>query len=160
MPRTKKKFAVIAVVLVIIIVAASFLAFSSHSYFQTDTFERKVHLPARNVLELREFPVKPRLDLSKLSLLTANAENEEEEEVDFDSVLLDLKREREKWNGNAVKTEPKYILYWNEAYGSTDYGFCCGRDPYEKYNCPVKNCYATDNRSTFLFITVQFSDIS
>ena len=24
-------------------------------------------------------------------------------------------------------TELKYILYWNEAYGSKEYGFCCGQ---------------------------------
>jgi hypothetical protein len=26
----------------------------------------------------------------------------------------------------------KYILYWNEAYGTSDYGFCCGQDPFIK----------------------------
>ena len=38
----------------------------------------------------------------------------------------------------------KYILFWNEAYGSTKYGFCCGRNPFSV--CPVKDCYITDNR--------------
>ena len=27
----------------------------------------------------------------------------------------------------------KSILYWNEAYGSTEYGFCCGQEPYERF---------------------------
>lgn len=46
-------------------------------------------------------------------------------------------------------SKPKYILYWNEAYGSTKYGFCCGQEPFVKYDCPVNNCFATDNRSFF-----------
>ena len=25
------------------------------------------------------------------------------------------------------ETKMKYILYWNEAYGSKEYGFCCGQ---------------------------------
>ena len=39
----------------------------------------------------------------------------------------------------------KYILFWNAAYGSTRYGFCCGESPFK--NCPVKNCYVTDDRN-------------
>ena len=42
-------------------------------------------------------------------------------------------------------TKQKYILFWNEAYGSTKYGFCCGTQPFSV--CPIKNCYVTDNRS-------------
>ena len=30
-------------------------------------------------------------------------------------------------------TKTKSILYWNEAYGSTEYGFCCGQEPYERF---------------------------
>jgi hypothetical protein len=45
------------------------------------------------------------------------------------------------------KNQPKNILYWNEAYGSTEYGFCCGQKPYETFQCIYKNCYATNNRS-------------
>ena len=26
-----------------------------------------------------------------------------------------------------AKKELKYILFWNEAYGTTEYGFCCGQ---------------------------------
>ena len=39
----------------------------------------------------------------------------------------------------------KYILFWNEAYGSTKYGFCCGEEPFAE--CPEKNCYVTDDRT-------------
>ena len=31
------------------------------------------------------------------------------------------------------ETITKSILYWNEAYGSTEYGFCCGQEPYERF---------------------------
>ena len=51
------------------------------------------------------------------------------------------------------KTEKlKTILYWNEAYGSTEYGFCCGQNPYFDFECPVKNCYVRhryESLSTF-----------
>ena len=43
--------------------------------------------------------------------------------------------------------KPKHILYWNEAYGSTKYGFCCGRDPFVSFGCPVSDCSATDVRN-------------
>ena len=58
-----------------------------------------------------------------------------------------------------IKTEKlKTILYWNEAYGSTEYGFCCGQNPYFEFECPVKNCYVTNNRS-FLSSVDQFDAI-
>ena len=44
-------------------------------------------------------------------------------------------------------SSPKYILYWNDAYGSTQYGFCCGQTPFTQQKCPVSNCHSTDNRS-------------
>ena len=34
-------------------------------------------------------------------------------------------------------TEMKYILYWNEAYGSKEYGFCCGRGWYPSYSSEI-----------------------
>ena len=40
----------------------------------------------------------------------------------------------------------KHILYWNEAYGSTEYGFCCGQEPYLRFKCASKNCYVTNDR--------------
>ena len=43
-------------------------------------------------------------------------------------------------------SETKYILYWNEAYGTTTYNFCCGKEPFS--SCPgIKDCYVTNNRS-------------
>jgi hypothetical protein len=51
------------------------------------------------------------------------------------------------------KPELKHILYWNEMYGSKNYGFCCGRGPYKKYKCAHDACYTskdrTDDLSTF-----------
>ncbi len=41
----------------------------------------------------------------------------------------------------------KYILYWNEAYGSKEYGFCCGAKPYQDFGCKFRNCHVTNNRS-------------
>ena len=40
---------------------------------------------------------------------------------------------------------PRYILFWNKAYGGTKYGFCCGKAPF--LECQVKDCYITDDRS-------------
>lgn len=45
---------------------------------------------------------------------------------------------------NIEESKLKYILFWNEAYGSTKYGFCCGKQPFSV--CPVKDCYITDDR--------------
>ena len=51
------------------------------------------------------------------------------------------------------KPQLKRILYWNELYGSKNYGFCCGRGPYKKYKCAHDACYTskdrTDDLSTF-----------
>ena len=41
----------------------------------------------------------------------------------------------------------KHILYWNEAYGSTEYGFCCGQEPYFKFQCKYTNCFVTNDRN-------------
>ena len=45
----------------------------------------------------------------------------------------------------------KYILFWNEAYGSTKYGVCCGRKPFAK--CKVKDCHMTDKRDLLKDVT-------
>ena len=47
----------------------------------------------------------------------------------------------------SLNNDTKYILYWNEAYGSSEYGFCCGQKPYFEFSCPEKNCYVTNNRT-------------
>ena len=39
----------------------------------------------------------------------------------------------------------KTILFWNEAYGSKNYGVCCGNEPFQE--CKVKNCYFTDDKN-------------
>jgi len=31
-----------------------------------------------------------------------------------------------KETNRPISEKLKYILYWNEAYGANDYGFCCG----------------------------------
>ena len=40
----------------------------------------------------------------------------------------------------------KRILYWNDFYGSKNFGFCCGRGPYLKHNCPNSQCYTSKDR--------------
>ena len=54
---------------------------------------------------------------------------------------------------NACLTGPQYVLYWNEAYGSREFGFCCGREPLERYQCPQQDCVFTTNRSLLPDIT-------
>ena len=62
--------------------------------------------------------------------------------------LKSNKKEKSKSN-----PQLKRILYWNELYGSKNYGFCCGRGPYKKYKCAHDACYTskdrTDDLSTF-----------
>ncbi|XP_057371281.1 alpha-(1,3)-fucosyltransferase C-like [Daphnia carinata] len=43
----------------------------------------------------------------------------------------------------------KSILFWNEAYGSKDYGIGFGQQGFRQLNCPITECYTTDNRSFF-----------
>ena len=45
------------------------------------------------------------------------------------------------------------MLYWNDAYGSREFGFCCGREPLERYQCPHQDCVFTTNRSLLPAIT-------
>lgn len=97
-----------------------------------------------------------RYDLSGLEALIKPGQDGEG--VDVDAVLRKIKEDQEKYGGKKAPSPPaagagdsraktKYILYWNSAYGSRQYGFCCGRDPFEESSCPVSDCYATDNRS-------------
>ncbi|XP_023326749.1 alpha-(1,3)-fucosyltransferase C [Eurytemora carolleeae] len=48
------------------------------------------------------------------------------------------------------KDLPKRILFWNDFYGSRNYGFCCGRNPFRKAKCPVWNCQTTKFRNESL----------
>lgn len=47
----------------------------------------------------------------------------------------------------ARETELKRILFWNEAYGSKDYGVGFGQDRLARLGCPVAGCYTTADRS-------------
>ena len=46
-----------------------------------------------------------------------------------------------------VTKKLKRILYWNDYYGSRNFGFCCGRNPYLKYYCENTNCYTSKDRT-------------
>ena len=48
---------------------------------------------------------------------------------------------------NASESELKYILFWNEAYGSKEYDLGFGREPFYNNLCEETRCFATDNRS-------------
>ena len=97
-------------------------------------------------------------DMSGLERLVRKWEDSIEG-VDFEAVLRQMKEERKKFlkkivgeKGNPVKeaAKTKHILYWNSAYGSRQYGFCCGRDPFLSHGCPINDCTATDNRSALM----------
>ena len=55
---------------------------------------------------------------------------------------LDAKRQMD-----AGEEEMKYILFWNEAYGSKEYDLGFGRQPFYDNLCPETRCFATDNRT-------------
>ena len=44
-------------------------------------------------------------------------------------------------------TKIKRILFWNEAYGSKDYGIGFGKEGFQQLSCPITNCFTTDNRT-------------
>ena len=109
-------------------------------------------------------------DLDKLKNQVLKDASEEDilvnDDINVSAFLRDVEKDDIKWNisrhsdteindlfGPPAATRDKSteklktILYWNEAYGSTQYGFCCGQDPFLEFQCPYTNCYATDNRS-------------
>ncbi len=47
---------------------------------------------------------------------------------------------KEKKGGKNRKERPKRILYWNDFYGSRNFGFCCGSRPYKVNGCRNTNC--------------------
>ncbi|KAF2360504.1 Fucosyltransferase N-terminal [Trinorchestia longiramus] len=51
-----------------------------------------------------------------------------------------------KTSGNSTL---KKILYWNEFYGSKDFDFGIGQEPFRSAGCPVSSCYATYNKTLF-----------
>jgi len=48
------------------------------------------------------------------------------------------------------KIKPKRILFWNDFYGSKNFGFCCGSNPFKKAGCLVHNCQTTKSRNESL----------
>ena len=43
--------------------------------------------------------------------------------------------------------ELKKILLYNPYFSHADFEFGFGHEPFEKYECPVSNCYTTNNHS-------------
>merc|ERR1712156_226473 len=60
------------------------------------------------------------------------------------NVGLQVVRDRQR---NASKNELKYILFWNEAYGSKEYDLGFGREPFYNARCPETRCFTTANRN-------------
>ena len=48
---------------------------------------------------------------------------------------------------STLRAERKSILYWNDFYGSHNFGFCCGRSPYLKHDCQCSNCFTSKDRT-------------
>ena len=51
-----------------------------------------------------------------------------------------------------AKPKLKQILYWNELYGSKNYGFCCGRGPYKRNKCANDACFTSKERTEDLSV--------
>jgi hypothetical protein len=49
-------------------------------------------------------------------------------------------KRKKKKGGSDEKEKPKRILYWNDFYGSRNFGFCCGKRPYLLAGCKNTNC--------------------
>jgi len=60
------------------------------------------------------------------------------------NVGLQVVKDRQR---NASKNELKYILFWNEAYGSKEYDLGFGREPFYTARCPETRCFTTANRN-------------
>jgi len=59
-------------------------------------------------------------------------------------VGLQVVKDRQR---NASKNELKYILFWNEAYGSKEYDLGFGREPFYTARCPETRCFTTADRT-------------
>ena len=61
-----------------------------------------------------------------------------------DHINMKVEKNRQK---NASESELKYILFWNEAYGTKEYDIGFGRQPFYDNLCPETRCFATDDRN-------------
>ena len=61
-----------------------------------------------------------------------------------DHINMKVDKNRQK---NASESELKYILFWNEAYGTKEYDIGFGRQPFYDNLCPETRCFATDDRN-------------
>lgn len=122
----------------------------------------------QNIVTTKNGKEKSYFNLEKLKARVEDASNDDilVNDINVSTFLRDLEEDDVKWNisrhtdaeinnlfgktgQSIIKSDQtlKTILYWNEAYGSTQYGFCCGQDPYREFQCPYTNCYVTDNRT-------------
>ena len=61
-----------------------------------------------------------------------------------DNINLKVDRNRQK---NATESDLKYILFWNEAYGTKEYDIGFGRQPFYDNLCPETRCFTTEDRN-------------
>ena len=61
-----------------------------------------------------------------------------------DNINLKVDRNRQK---NATESDLKYILFWNEAYGTKEYDIGFGRQPFYDNLCPETRCVTTEDRN-------------
>jgi hypothetical protein len=66
------------------------------------------------------------------------------------NVLLKVNRQQ-----NALESEMRYILHWNEAYGDKQFVFGLGREPFYQHRCPETRCVTTEDRKVGRNYTVK-----
>ena len=72
------------------------------------------------------------------------------EENGSSTISLLTDEEIEEFSDEELKqnnSDLKYILYFTSYFHMPDFQFGFGQEPFEKYGCQVKNCYATNNKS-------------
>jgi len=103
-------------------------------------------------------PILPMLLLTLFYMLTDTGEQQQGRKIDIDYPVLDenlqinnfgpnvglaVAKDRQK---NASDDDLKYILFWNEAYGTKEYDLGFGRQPFYSSLCPETRCFATADR--------------
>ena len=73
--------------------------------------------------------------------LDDNHERKDDSSVSSNRDHIQHKRKKHK------PRKVKRILYWNDYYGSRNFGFCCGRGPYIKNQCSNTDCSTSKDRS-------------
>lgn len=108
--------------------------------------ERRIDIPTDNVIERMESVNVEKSDED------AKEEPVRERFNPFESRTEATYKIMDAYSSNNLElndSQPplKRILFWNDAYGSRDYGIGVGVEGFQRLNCPVSRCYATANRT-------------